>query len=272
MEEYNLNPIVGENKEDDVQLMPVRLYLYVALGMVLTFITCIAWPYIVLGICGQSDENGIRMFSNAAYALFYIAMVISIIYLAVAAVIMVVRSFSKNPSKISTKTKSIAILYYIYTIEFGICYSSLYYIAMQQVYVTIPKFVVTAGAMTFGVGAGSMLVAALISFLMKKKYNKYIPLLISLAIGLLVITLINIFLWPLSSSELNQVYWYIDYTVLVLMFCSVAFNTWSLNFLKKRLKVPFSDSLNFTYYCAFEIYLDFIWLIATIFFGSRSRS
>lgn len=252
METYDVNQNryeseSGWNKEENktTTLPLVRVLLYVAIGLLITTGVSYGWPWLLIGITGGT-------ITDTTVVLYYIGMIIAFVFMLIGGIYISMKSFKK-------KTKSVAIMYYLYTIAMGIICSSIFYVATDYNIDGVPII-----AIAFGVTAGAMLLAAGLAYLLRKQMNKIIPIVSFLFVGVLVLSLINMFIWPINTDAANSIYWIIDYVIFALVFITIVIDIWRLNTMAKAGWL--GDETNLAYYGAYTIYVDFIYILIRVIY------
>lgn len=252
METYDVNKNRYEDqttrngeKKKSVTLSLAKVFLYVAIGLFITTGVSYGWPYLLVAMTGGEV-------TDTTAILYYVAIIISLIYMLIAGIAISVKSFSK-------KTASVAVMYYIDTIAMGILCSSIFYVATEETINGVPII-----AIAFGITAGAMLLAAGIAWLFRKTINKVWPFLTFLAAGLFVLTIVNIFVWPFNANAANMIYWIVDYALFALIFITIAIDMWRVGAMAKAGWL--GDETNLAYYSAYTIYVDFIYILIKVIY------
>ena len=110
-------------------------------------------------------------------------------------------------------------------------------------------FINTVG-ISFFITAGAFLLMALFGFITKKTLSILVPFIMSLSVGVIIISLVNFFL----QSAL--VYWITDFVIFGIILVITAID---INRVKKIAEMGgFSSDTNLAIYCAYTLYVDFI--------------
>lgn len=258
METYDVKKNRYENPEKQeetksVTLSYTRVFIYLAIALAITFGVSYGWPYLAIAVSGGNYE--------VASVVNIVGIVVSAIYMLVGGLLMSIKAFSK-------KTKAMAVMYYIHSFAMGILCSSIFYVATYE---TLGDTNVPIIALAFGISAGLMLMAAGLSYVLRKSMHKIIPFISILAVGILILTIINLFVWPFNGAAANVIYWIIDYSIFALIFLSICIDMFRINAMAKLGWI--GNETNLAYYAAYTIYIDFIYLIIkVIYFLSLSNS
>lgn len=249
MQTYNANQNRYEMSDQtkSTSLSLVKIFLYLALGLGVTFGVSYGWPYFALGVTGNNLDS---------------ASIVNIVGIIISAIYMFVGSFMIGRRAFAKKTLTMAVLYYLYTVAMGILCSSIFNVATYE---TIGNTDVPIIAYAFGISAGCMLLCALSAFIFRKKMSIIISTLPVLFIGALIILLINMFVWPLNGDgSLNWLYWILDFIV----FGIVLIMTMVDLFRVKRMADAgwLGNETNLAYYAAFSIYVDFIAILIRVIY------
>lgn len=258
METYDVKKNRYENLEKQeetksVTLSYTRVFIYLAIALAITFGVSYGWPYLAITVSGGNYE--------VANVVNIVGIVVSAIYMFVGGLIMSLKAFSK-------KTKAMAVMYYIYAFAMGILCSSVFYVATYE---TIGDTNIPIIALAFGISAGLMLMAAGLSYVLRNTMHKIIPFISILAVGILILTIVNLFVWPFNGDAANVIYWIIDYAIFALIFFSICIDMFRINAMAKLGWI--GNETNLAYYAAYTIYIDFIYLlIKIIYYLSLSNS
>ncbi len=137
---------------------------------------------------------------------------------------------------------SLAIPYFLYAGTMGIFLSSV--VICFEVTTILYAFLITAGI--FGI-------MAVYGAVTKNNLFSMGVFIGAVALGVLVLSLINLFFFN------EMIYWITSFAVFGLMILMVAFDVWRI----KRILASV-DSPNLSIYCAFQLYVDFIYLFIRI--------
>ena len=162
------------------------------------------------------------------------------------------------------KSVLMVIGYLFYSVLMGILLSSIF-VTILSVSSSSSEFLQTVGV-SFFITAGAFLLMAFFGFIMKKSASMLIPILLAFFSGVLVISLVNLFL----HSEL--IYWITDFVIFGLILIITAID---INRVKNIAQNGgFSSENNLTIYCAFTLYADFINILLRVLYYvmiARSR-
>lgn len=206
-----------------------KVLLWMCLGLIVTFIFAFLVPYMVYLGLGNSNT-----FVTVLYAMTGVGAVGVLII----SIIMMFKRFSTGVSPI---------LYVIYTALMGLCLSPLFLLGLDPIgqLGLIYALLVTAGV--FGV-------MALIGVLSKGRLNSFAVFIIGLAIGSLILSLVNLFFFN------EMVYWIVSFMILIIfmLYTAIDFNRIS------KLNALGAYETNLAVSCALTLYSDFIILFLRI--------
>lgn len=242
MNEYNSTYDKSEIKTKPISNMAgvamFKVYLWFALGLLITGVVSLVTPNLLLLLA----NNGVSVESLSN---IYLAMiVVSVILMLPSIIIIHVQGFRKN--------RVVMLLgYIIYALSMGVLLSALFlsFVDSGDGLGTICLAFFLTGGVFFVMGA--------IGALTKKNLNMLWPILLSLMLGVMVISLVNMFI------NADIVYWITDFVMLGVMLIVIAIDTNNI----KRLAESgsFDNNTNLAIYFAFNLYYDFIWLFVRIF-------
>lgn len=246
METYNSNTERYESASKGTSLSLVRVFLYLAAALLVTFGVGYGWPFLIVGISGGNE--------NVALGLYIGGMVVAVIY-------MLIGGFMLSRKAFQSKTISMAVMYYLYAVAMGILCSSIFYVATIE---TLGNSGVPIIAVAFGISAGCMLISALIAFVFRKKMNILIPIVFALLIGIFAISMLNIFLFPLTAATgtYNYIYWIVDYAMFAVILLITAIDLFKVQ--KMAANGWINSETNLAYYAAYTIYVDYIWILIRV--------
>lgn len=227
------------NEKQSTTLSLVKVYLWFALGLLITGVVSFALPYL-FGALAAKDGASVDALANV-----YVGLLIGSIVLMIPAFIIInVQGFRKNFPVMITS-------YIIYSLCMGVLLSSLIllFIGSGEGLNTI--------YLAFFITGGIFLVCGLIGALTKNSNLKIVyPILFSILAGILVISLVNIFIGS------NTIYLILDFVLFGVMIISTILDMHNINRIAE--KGGFDNGNNLAVYCAFTIYVDFIWLFIRI--------
>ena len=236
MEIYSNQQVAEEYKDRSAIFSLAKVYMYFALGLVLTGLTAFGFPYLIKAL-------GLRMEE------YYIAITVS-------AIVLLPLSLAVSFSGIFSRKNAILIttLYVLYSIVMGCLLSSIFLVYdIQSIWYSL---FVTAGA---------FVVMSLIGFITKGRMNGVATFLISAAITCLVLTVVNIFM------RSAMIYWIVSFVMLFVVLLFVAIDT---NRVRRMAETKMLSNSNIlSVYCAYCLYSDFITLFMYVlrFIGVAKR-
>ncbi len=226
------------SEKQSTTLSLVKVYLWFALGLLITGVVSFVLPYLFGALVSKGT-------SADTLANVYIGLLIGSIVLMIPSFIIInVQGFRKNFPVMITS-------YIIYSLCMGVLLSSLIllFIGSGEGLNTI--------YLAFFITGGIFLICGLIGALTKNSNLKIVyPILFSILIGILVISLVNIFIGS------NTLYLILDFVLFGVMIISTILDMHNIN--KIAEKGGFENGNNLAVYCAFTIYVDFIWLFIRI--------
>jgi FtsH-binding integral membrane protein len=228
-----------------------KVYLWFGLGILLTGIMTVGWPYFISWISPTAEA-----FADN----FYISLIVFVILL-------LPLGFAVSLSGISRHSALIKTFYVLYSIAMGGALSTL----------TL--------AFNYDLLLYSFIVSALAFFLMgglgywtKGKIGVVLPFLFAFLFGALMISLFNLLLVPVlpgASATSYGLYWIVSFVVLAVYLIFAAVDT---NRVMRIARAKgFEDNDTFAVYCAYGLYSDFILIFLYILrflalFSSKNRN
>ena len=196
-----------------------QMYIWMALALAITGITAL--------VVSGNDRIMYELLSNRA--LFWglmIAEIVLVIFLAA------------RVQKMSLGAATIAFI--IYSVLNGVCMSVLFLVYTSE-----------SIASTFFITAGTFGITSLYGFVTKKDLSSWRNLLVMALIGLIIASIVNIFL------ESNAMYWIISYAGVIIFTGLTAYDT---NRFKKIIYSNDVTEMSYKYALlgALELYLDFV--------------
>ncbi|MFA6624801.1 MAG: Bax inhibitor-1 family protein [Bacilli bacterium] len=222
---------VGKNERKHAEFSMMRVMLWLGIGLLITAVVSLTYPNLLLFIF-KDDVDGMNIAYVATLAVSIVMMLVSMLVVHLKA--------SKKDSALSP------IFYLIYTISVGFLLSSTFLTILGSE----QSDAIGTISVAFFVTAGCFIVMGLIGFLTKRSLNILIPLIITLVIGAVIISLVNFFM------QSSIVYWITDFVLFGVILVITAVD---INNIKKIAEAGvFYSSLNMSIYCAFSLYVDFI--------------
>lgn len=246
MEQYTFEP---ENvktstkpvasKAQKATLSLVKVYLWFALGLLITGVVSLGLPNLLVLFQGTAGEEAMN-------TVYIVGIIVSVILMIPALIVLNVQAFRKNVPLIITT-------YVIYALSMGVLLSSLFLSLVG------PGEGMNTICVAFFVTGGVFLINGILAALMKKtNLNMLWPILSSLVLGVLIISLVNFFV----GSE--TIYWIVEFVIFGVMLVSTLLDMHNIN--KLAESGQFENSTNLSVYCGFMLYVDFIWLFIRILY------
>lgn len=246
MEQYTFEP---ENvktstkpvasKAQKATLSLVKVYLWFALGLLITGVVSLGLPNLLVLFQGTAGEETMN-------TIYIVGIVVSVILMIPALIVLNVQAFRKNVPLIITT-------YVIYALSMGVLLSSLFLSLVG------PGEGMNTICVAFFVTGGIFLINGALAALMKKtNLNMLWPILSSLVLGVLIISLVNFFI----GSE--TIYWIVEFVIFGVMLVSTLLDMHNIN--KLAESGQFENSTNLSVYCGFMLYVDFVWLFIRILY------
>ncbi|MCH5172380.1 MAG: Bax inhibitor-1 family protein [Erysipelotrichales bacterium] len=201
------------------------------------------WLFMAMGItavtaCGFALLLMSGFISGEAYAVIMIA---SVLLMFVETFVMQYRVIRNN--------KSLIFPFIVYSITMGVMLSTF-------VILVNPLFI----ALAFGITATLFGVMALYGYLVKRDLNIMGSLAFSLIIGAFIISMVNIFI---ASDTIDWIVSFVSFGAIMLF---VSVDMWRI----KKIAESGIGTSNLCLYCAFQLYIDFIYIfMRVISFFSR---
>ncbi|MFA6861500.1 MAG: Bax inhibitor-1 family protein [Bacilli bacterium] len=226
-------------KDLGVRFSMSKVLLWLALGLLLTGVIALTLPDFCIACCGSDD--------TALYNC-YRAFIIT------ASVLMFFSSFVMWLPIIPKDTPWTIVSYLLFTISVGWLLSSVFLWV---------KGINNADAIktlciSFFIAAGSYLVVGLIGTLSKKNLNVITPVLFSMLMGIVILSLFSVF------DYTGTIYIITDIIIFSIILVVTAIDFYNV----KRMAslYPFHNSTSLAIYCAYNLYLDFIYIFVQILF------
>ncbi len=159
-----------------------------------------------------------------------------------AIVLMFVETFVMQ-FRVIRNNKSLVVPYIIYALSMGLMLST--------VIVVVNSFYI---ALAFGITAILFGVMALYGYLTKRNLNAMAGIAFSLLLGSLFISLIN---WLVNSSTIDWIVSFVSFGAIMLF---VSVDMWRI----KKIAESGIGNSNLCLYCAFELYIDFMYIFMRI--------
>ncbi len=256
MEEYSANSYEVNQSKEKQQSVPFsmgKVLFWLAIGILVTGVVSLCLPDILIACCGGYD--------NLNYEAFDIA---SIVLMSVSVILMIPCIFVISFKRFANRSVGITVSYIIYDICMGILLSSVFMWILGYE----EKSAISMIGVAFLITGGCFLIFGIIGSLMKSMTSILIPVISTLCIGALCLSLMN---WFIGSS---MVYWITDFVILAVILLEVAVD---FGRIKKLAETEyFKNSYSMSVYCAYSLYVDFIMLFIRVLryvllFSSRRR-
>lgn len=243
MSEFN-GEIIDNNQEEgkeyggSVSLNMGKVFLWMGIGLAITALLSFVTPDIVVALSGGNGEVA----TNA-----YIWMIIVSAIIMLPAVIMI-------SMPLFTKHAPVAVTgYFIYTVATGVLLSALMLILAS--YLEDSALFAKNAALAWGITAICFVLMGILGIAFKHM-NAVIPLLLTLMVGCLVISLVNFFL------QNDTIYWIVDFVLfgVILLITAVDMH----NIAKISTRTNFKNDTALAIYCAYVLYCDFISILVRV--------
>lgn len=157
-------------------------------------------------------------------------------------ILMIVETFIIQ-YRVLKDNKPLTIPFVIYAITMGLMMSSIVLVIDSKLLIV-----------SFGISAALFGVMALYGYLTKRSLNRMASMCVVLLLGALVISLINIFL---RSTTIDWIVSFVTFGVIMLF---ISIDMWRI----KTIIDSGINSRNLCQYCAFELYVDFMYLFLRV--------
>ena len=248
---YEVNQ--SKEKKQSVPFSMGKVLFWFAIGLLVTGVVSLALPDILIACCG-GYENLNASLLNTVYMVLIIVSVIAMIPCCIII----------GMKRMTTRSVGMTVSYFIYSICMGVLLSDIFMMILSYE----EKDAIMLISISFLISGGCFLLFGLIGSIIKKGTSILIPVISTLCIGTMIISLVN---WFIGSS---MVYWISDFAIfaVILLITVIDFNR------IKRMadSTYFQNSYSMSVYCAFSLYCDFINIFLRILryvlqFSSRRR-
>jgi FtsH-binding integral membrane protein len=213
------------HKDHTVAISIVKVYLYFALGLLITGIMAIGYPWLTV-LLYKGDTAGAENFFVWSVIVFLI--------------MFIPLSFATSLASLSSHPALIRTFYILYAVSFGGLMSL---VAMYVETTTLMyAFLVTAGAFFF---------MSMVGVVTKGRINKWINYLITFVFGMAIIAIFNVFVFGN-----DYLYWIVSPLILLVFLLIVAVDTDRV--IKNAQARVLADSDVQCIYSAYSLYSDFI--------------
>lgn len=229
-----------------------KIFVWLGIGLLITAVISLCVPYIVMALTDGFTQNP-EIFSGV-----YIGMlVVSLILMIPSSLMMAFKVGAKNTALMKAG-------YFIYTVAMGMMLSSLLlviyaitYNPTEEAAYLNPTFLSTV-SMSFFITAGSFLVMGVIGSF-TKHMNAAIPVVLTGAIGCLIMSIVNLFL------RVDSIYWIIDFVLFGLILLVTAIDMHNIKKIAESSK-GLINGTNLSIYCAYCLYVDFINILVRVLY------
>lgn len=247
----NLNPIdysststkekpVKSEQEKMVTANFAKVFIWFGIGLLITGVIAFGLPNIFWFASNENIDNYIIA--------YYVMMTVAFVGIFPLSIMMSISTTLRN-----NKT-FIKVTYILYTIFMGILVSGvmLTVLALTDVY-DISFINVVASA--FLITAGLFVIMGLIG-IFTKKINKAVPILITLVVGALILSLVNFFL------QVDWITWVVDFVLFIWILLVTAIDMHNVSKIAQR--VDFKEESNLAIYLAYTLYVDFVYMFIRV--------
>lgn len=195
------------------------------------------WLFMALGVTALSAYGFAALLSSGIISpdIYLYVMIGAIVFMFIETFVIQYRVLKDN--------KSLTIPFVIYAITMGLMMSSI-------VLVIDSKLIIVS----FGISAALFGVMALYGYFTKRSLNKMASMCTVLLLGALIISLINIFL------QSTQIDWIISFVTFGIIMLFISIDMWRI----KTIIDSGINSKNLCQYCAFELYVDFMYIFLRV--------
>ena len=221
-----------------------KVFIWFGIGLLITGAIAIGLPNIFLLV----NENNADAIGNTY---IYLLIISAIGILPLSIIMAFAPAIRKN--KVFIK-----VTYLLYTIFMGVLLSGLMLmlLALDGEGVTSISALNTF-AYTFIITAGLFMLSGFIGVI-TKNMSKVYPLLITLVVGSLTLSLVNFFL------RVEWLYWVIDFAMFFWILITTAVDMHNINKIAQR--VDFNEERNLAIYLAYQLYVDFIYIFIRVLY------
>lgn len=247
----NLNPIdysststkekpVKSEQDKMVTANYAKVFIWFGIGLLITGVIAFGLPNIFWFASNENIDNYIIA--------YYVMMAVAFVGIFPLSIMMSVSTTFRN-----NKT-FIKVTYILYTIFMGILVSGimLTVLALTDIY-DISFINVVASA--FLITAGLFVIMGLIG-VYTKKISKAVPILITLVVGALILSLVNFFL------QVDWITWVVDFVLFIWILLVTAIDMHNVSRIAQR--VDFKEESNLAIYLAYTLYVDFVYMFIRV--------
>jgi FtsH-binding integral membrane protein len=214
-----------------------KVLAWLGVGLLITAVVSLCLPDILIAACGDNADLLSNVYS----------------WLIIISAILMIPSFIIVQIKASRKDSVLSpICYVIYTLCFGVLLSTVMLTVLSIAQADAIKLI----SIAFFVTAGCFLLMGILGAVIKSKLNMLWPFVITLCVGILVLSLVNFFM----QSAL--IYWITDFVCFGLILIVTAIDMGNVKTLAEN--GTFESSTNMAIFCAYNLYVDFIYLFLRI--------
>ncbi|MBR0294558.1 MAG: US12 family protein [Bacilli bacterium] len=226
----------GSSYSSTGTLSLVRVFLYMFAGLLITSGIALGLGALFKNVLGNAD---IDTLNNAAIA--YLAIMIT------SAIAVLVLSILLNV--FLYKGKRLLVPAILYTVFMGVLLSSFTIFIEWSIL-----------GLAFGITAGTFGLMALIAFLSKGNLSGLAIAGLGLLIGAMILALVNWILYLVTGGDWGMMNIVISFIVLAAMMLITIYDMWRI----KKICETGAMNSNMELYCAFTLYVDFIYILIRI--------
>ena len=229
----------------------VKVFLWLGLGLLLTGVVALGMPDLLTFIVKNTGM------SAEGVSTLYISLMVT------AGVLMIPSIIIMNLKSWKPKSVWMTISYVVYTLAMGVLLSNTFMFVFEYSLATDISFIRTIST-AFLITAGCFLLMGLFAFLTKKNLNILLPLILTLLVGSLVISLVNFFIGS------TFIYWMTDFIIFGVILLVTAVDLYRIK--KMVTSGAMNGSNNLALYAAYMLYVDFINIFIRVLFYVLQRS
>lgn len=195
------------------------------------------WLFLALGITAASAYGFFALINTGIISpqAYLIVMAVAIVAMFIETIVIQLRVIRSN--------KSLIVPYIIYALSMGLLMSSI-------VLVVDSIYVITS----FGVSAALFGVMALYGYLTKRDLSRMASMSFTVLLGAIIVSVINIIA---GSTTIDWIISFVTFGVIMLF---VSVDMWRI----RRIADSGMASQNICLYCAFQLYIDFIYIFMRV--------
>jgi FtsH-binding integral membrane protein len=226
-------PEVQARTKKQAQMLSMgKIYLWTALGLLITGLIAFLTPDVLMA--SGNTETTANVYVGILIASLAVILPITIV--------MMILPFRTKPE---SKGVATIVFYLLYTIAMGFLLSAIFMVLFAAEGEEFGKVIGIAFLMTAGCFGLMGLIGTFV-----KKLNAIIPVVLTLAIGVLTLSLVNFFFYN------EMIYWITDFVCFALILLCTALD---IHNIKKIVQhTDFGNATALSVYLAFNLYIDFI--------------